>query len=226
MRAPEPRSSAVIPVPHCPDMTVQESGYWPFKVGGVHPPSGASATLFTPSSSVTDAPHLQTKVVRTGGNCAMGLWWPQRRPRGRSSWRDIKRGSVKWVVRRAATTTQNRSFRLHRRRKTPLLVVLINSTKQGRQFLDCFTRPLAWPKQIVTMPSRWPRSFPISSEWLKIGSPIWRLRLALIRREPTAPSSGYTECTPRLRIDFSGKTTAVREPLNAGRALTVRAERA
>ena len=40
MRAPEPRSSSVIPVPHCPNMTVQESGYWPFKVGGVHPPSG------------------------------------------------------------------------------------------------------------------------------------------------------------------------------------------
>ena len=40
MRAPEPRSSSVIPVPHCPDMTVQELGYWPFKLGGVHPPSG------------------------------------------------------------------------------------------------------------------------------------------------------------------------------------------
>ena len=35
----------------------------------------------------------------------MGLSWPQRRPRGRSSWRDIKRGSMKCAVRRTATTT-------------------------------------------------------------------------------------------------------------------------
>ena len=34
MRAPEPRSSAVIPVPHCPDVTVPGVGYWALKVGG------------------------------------------------------------------------------------------------------------------------------------------------------------------------------------------------
>ena len=31
MRAPEPQSSAVIPVPHCPDVTVPGVGYWPLK---------------------------------------------------------------------------------------------------------------------------------------------------------------------------------------------------
>jgi hypothetical protein len=36
----------------------------------------------------------------------------------------------------------------------------IKSTKQVRQFLDCFTKPPALLKQIVSMPSIWLRSFP------------------------------------------------------------------
>ena len=47
----------------------------------------------------------------------------------------------------------------------------INSTKQGKPFLDYFTRPPTLLKQTVSMPSKWPRSFPISSEQPKIGSP-------------------------------------------------------
>jgi len=31
MRAPEPRSSAVTPVPHCPNVTVPRVDYWSFK---------------------------------------------------------------------------------------------------------------------------------------------------------------------------------------------------
>ena len=100
------------------------------------------------------------------------------------------------------------------------------SIKQGKPFLGCFTRPPAWPKQIVSMPWRWLRSFLISFERPKIGSPSLRLRLACIRRKPTARSSGYIESTPRLRTDFSGKTTVVADRLNAGRAPKVRAERA
>ena len=41
----------------------------------------------------------------------------------------------------------------------------------GQTIYACFTRPLASPKQTVSMPSTWPRSFPISSELPKIGSP-------------------------------------------------------
>ena len=50
------------------------------------------------------------------------------------------------------------------------------------------------------------------------------LRWACIRTRPTARSSGYTECTPRLRIDFYASTTAVVERPNAGRARTARIE--
>ena len=47
---------------------------------------------------------------------------------------------MKWVVRCVASTIQSLSFRLQRRRKTPLLVVLISSTKQDKQSLDCFNK--------------------------------------------------------------------------------------
>ncbi len=61
---------------------------------------------------------------------------------------------MKWVVRRVASTSQSLSFRLHRRRKAPLLLMSI-LIKQGKPFLGSFTKPLAWPKQIVSMPSGW-----------------------------------------------------------------------
>ena len=105
-----------------------------------------------------------------------------------------------------------------------MLVVSIKSTEQVRRFWDCFTKRLAWPKQIVSMLSIWLRRFPISFEQPKIGSPNSRQRSACIRRKPTARSSGYTECTLRLRTDFSSKTTVVGECLNAGRAPKVRVE--
>ena len=70
-----------------------------------------------------------------------------------------------------ASTTQSLSFHLHRRRKTSLLPVRINSTKQDKQFLGCFTRLLALRRQTVSTPARWLRSFPISSKRPKIGSP-------------------------------------------------------
>ena len=105
-----------------------------------------------------------------------------------------------------------------------LLMVSIKSIKPGKRFLGSFIKPPARPKQIVSVPWRWLRSFLISFERPKIGSPSWKLRFACIRRKPTARSSGYTECTPRLRTDFSGKTTAVGERLNAGRAPTIRVE--
>ena len=97
-------------------------------------------------------------------------------------------------------------------------MVSIKSIKQGKQFLDCFIRPLALPKQIVSMPSIWLRSFLISFEQPNIGLPSWRLKSALIRREPIAPSNGYTGFTPRLRTDFYARTMAVVERLSAGRA--------
>ncbi len=34
--------------------------------------------------------------------------------------------------------------------------------KQGKPFLGSFTRPLVLPSQTVSVPSNWPRSFPIS----------------------------------------------------------------
>ena len=89
---------------------------------------------------------------------------------------------------------------------------------------DCFTKQLALPKQIVSMRSTWLRRFPISFEQPKIGSPNSRLRSACIRRKPTARSSGYIECTLRLRTDFSDKTTVVEDRLNAGRVSTVRVD--
>ena len=48
--------------------------------------------------------------------------------------------------------------------------------------------------------------------------------LACIRTRPTARSSGYTECTPRLRIDFYARTTAVVDRFNAVRVSTLRVE--
>ena len=51
-----------------------------------------------------------------------------------------------------------------------------------------------------------------------------RPRWVCTKKKPTAPSSGYTECTPRLRIDFYARTTAVVGRLNAGRARTARVE--
>ena len=101
-------------------------------------------------------------------------------------------------------------------------MVSIKSTKQVRRFWDCFTRQLALPKQIVSMLSTWLRRFPISFEQPKIGLPNSRLRSAGIRRKPTARSSGYTESIPRLRTDFSDKTTVLAERLNVGRVSTVR----
>ena len=89
---------------------------------------------------------------------------------------------------------------------------------------NCFTKQLALPKQTVSMLSTWLRRFPISFEQPKIGSPNSRLRSPCTRKKPTARSSGYTECILRLRTDFSDKTTTVGEPLNAGRALTIRVE--
>ena len=62
------------------------------------------------------------------------------------------------MVRRIATI-QSQSFRFHLLRGARLLMVSIKSIKQGRQFLDYFTRPLALPKQTVSMLSIWLRSF-------------------------------------------------------------------
>jgi hypothetical protein len=98
-----------------------------------------------------------------------------------------------------------------------LLMVSIKSIKPGKRFLGSLIRPPARPKQIVSVPWRWLRSFLISFERPKIGSPSWKLRFACIRRKPTARSSGYIEFTPRLRTDFYGKTPAIVDHLNAGR---------
>jgi hypothetical protein len=103
-------------------------------------------------------------------------------------------------------------------------MVSIKSTTQVRRFWDCFTKQLALPMQIVSMLSTWLRRFLISFEQPKIGLPNSRLRSACIRRKPSARSSGYTECTLRLRTDFSGKTTVVEDRLNAGRVSRVRVE--
>ena len=103
----------------------------------------------------------------------------------------------------AVATIQIQSFHLYLLPGARLLMVSIKSTKQGKQFLDCFTRPPAWPKQIVSMLSIWLRSCLSSFERPRIGSPSSRLRWACIRTRPTARSSGYTECTPRLRIGFT-----------------------
>ena len=102
-------------------------------------------------------------------------------------------------------------------------MVSIKSIKQGKQFLF-LTRPPAWPRQIVSMLSIWLRSCLSSFERPRIGSPSSRLRWACIRTRPTARSSGYTECTPRLRIDFYARTMAIVERLNAGRARTAHVE--
>ena len=99
-----------------------------------------------------------------------------------------------------------------------LLMVSIKSIKQGKQFLDCFTRPPESQKQTVNMPSIRPRSFPISFERPRIGSPSSRPRWVCTEKKPTAPSSGYTECIPRLRTDFYGRPAAFVDRLNAGRA--------
>ena len=116
------------------------------------------------------------------------------------------------------------SFHLYLLPGARLLMVSIKSTKQGKQFLDCFTRPPAWPKQIVSMLSIWLRSRLSSFERPKIGSPSSRLRWACIRTRLTAWSSGCTECTPRSRIDFYARMTAFVARLNAGRARTARVE--
>ena len=47
MRAPEPRSNAVIPVPHCPNVTVPRVDYRLFKVGGAHTPSYPNSVAIT-----------------------------------------------------------------------------------------------------------------------------------------------------------------------------------
>ena len=47
-------------------------------------------------------------------------------------------------------------------------MVPINSIRQDKPFSGCFTKPLAWPKQTVSEPSKWRRSFPISFERLKL----------------------------------------------------------
>ena len=103
-------------------------------------------------------------------------------------------------------------------------MVSIRSIKQGKQFLDCFTRPPESQKQTVNMPSIWPRSFPISFERPRIGLPSSRLRLACIGTRPTARSSGYTECIPRLRTDFYVRPAAFGDRLNVGRARTALVE--
>ncbi len=54
---------------------------------------------------------------------------------------------------------------------TPPALLSPSVSLLGQQFLGCFTRPPAWPKQIVSMPWRWLRSFLISFERPKIGSP-------------------------------------------------------
>jgi hypothetical protein len=96
--------------------------------------------------------------------------------------------------------------------------------KAGQTILGLLHKAAGVPKQIVSMLSIWLRSFLTSFERPRIGSPSSRLRLACIRTRPTTRSSGYTECTPRLRTDFYARTTAVVERLNAGRARTARVE--
>ena len=56
MRAPEPRPSAVIPVPHCPNVTVPRVHYRLFKDGGAHTPSYPNSVAITRHGRICRCP--------------------------------------------------------------------------------------------------------------------------------------------------------------------------
>ena len=90
-----------------------------------------------------------------------------------------------------------------------MLMASIKSTRQVRQFWDCFTKQLALPKRIVSMLSTWLRRFPISFEQLKIGSPGSRAEVGMYQEKADRAEQWlhkvYTEIEDRFLRQDDGR---------------------